>query len=254
MLDTENDVRIYELGYWIVPSIAESAIEDQVTELKNQLTLKGSVIISEETAYLREIAYEMCKVINNQNHYFNEGYFGWIKFEMDPAHAETLRKELELDPTIIRSLITQTVRENTVYTKRPASVKRDDEEGDMTDDTQESEAVKEVSAAEEVVTEATVAVAEETEVKTADTVADDITIVEGLGPKAAEALIAKGINTFAQLAAASKEELDSILAASESKVQHLDTTTWAAQAALAAEGKMDELKAMQDTLNNGKEV
>ncbi len=235
MLDTENDVRIYELGYWFVPTIAESAVEDQVTELKNHLTSKGSVIISEETAYLREIAYEMCKVIQNKNHYFTEGYFGWIKFEMDPAHAETLRKELELDPNIIRSLITQTVRENTVYTKRPASVKKDDESDTDGVVTEES-------------TEATPNVIQ------AKIVADDITIIEGLGPKAAEALIASGIDTFSKLASSSKEEIEAILEASESKVQHLDPTTWAKQAALAAEGKMDELKALQEELNNGKEV
>jgi ribosomal protein S6 len=238
MLDTENDVRIYELGYWFVPTIAESAIEDQVTELKNQLTSKGAAVISEETAYLREIAYEMCKVINNQNHYFNEGYFGWIKFEMDPAQAETLRKELELDPNIIRSMITQTVRENTVYTKRPVSMKREDDEVDAeaSEENTEEEVSTNDTSSEDVV------------------VADDITIIEGLGPKAAEALIAGGIDTFAKIASATKEEIDAILAASPSKVQHLDATTWGAQAALAASGKMDELKAMQEELNNGKEV
>jgi ribosomal protein S6 len=240
MLDTENDVRIYELGYWFVPTIAESAVEDQVTELKNKLTSKGAVVISEETAYLREIAYEMCKVINNQNNYFNEGYFGWIKFELDPAQADTLRQELELDPTIIRSMITQTVRENTMYTKRPASAKRDDEETDANVTT---------DATEEVVSE--VVAADDT---AAQVVTDDITIVEGLGPKAAEALVAAGVDTFAKLASATKEEVDTILAASASKVQHLDATTWGAQAALAAAGKMDELKAMQAELTNGKEA
>ncbi|MEN9852246.1 MAG: ribosomal protein [Candidatus Parcubacteria bacterium] len=232
MLDTENDVRIYELGYWFVPTIAESAIEDQVTELKNKLTSKGAVVISEETAYLREIAYEMCKVIQNQNHYFDEGYFGWIKFEMDPAHTETLRKELELDPNIIRSLITQTVRENTVYTKRPASIKKDDDDDDSIEETE----------------------LDTPDVASVETVADDITIIEGLGPKAAEALILAGIDTFAKLAAASKEEIEAILEASASKVQHLDPSTWSAQAALAADGKMDELKALQAELNNGREV
>ena len=45
---------------------------------------------------------------------------------------------------------------------------------------------------------------------------DDLAIVEGIGPKAAEALVAAGIDTFAKLAAASAEEVKAILDASAS--------------------------------------
>ena len=83
---------------------------------------------------------------------------------------------------------------------------------------------------------------------------DDLVIIEGIGPKAAEALVEAGIDTFAKLAAASAEEVKAILDASTSKVQHLDPTTWAQQAQLAADGKMDELKKLQDELNGGKAV
>ena len=84
--------------------------------------------------------------------------------------------------------------------------------------------------------------------------ADDLVIIEGIGPKAAEALVAAGIDTFAKLAKASAESVKEILDASANKVQHLDPTTWAQQAQLAADGKMDELKKLQDELNGGKAV
>ena len=83
---------------------------------------------------------------------------------------------------------------------------------------------------------------------------DDLVIIEGIGPKAAEALVAGGIDTFAKLAAASVNEVNAILDASTNKVQHLDPTTWAKQSQLAADGKMDELKKLQDELNGGKAV
>ena len=63
-----------------------------------------------------------------------------------------------------------------------------------------------------------------------------------------------GIDTFAKLAAASADSVKEILDASTNKVQHLDPTTWAQQAQLAADGKMDELKKLQDELNGGKAV
>ncbi len=83
---------------------------------------------------------------------------------------------------------------------------------------------------------------------------DDLKIIEGIGPKAAEALVEAGIDTFAKLAAASAASVKEILDASTSKVQHLDPTTWAQQSQLAADGKMDELKKLQDELNGGKAI
>jgi len=83
---------------------------------------------------------------------------------------------------------------------------------------------------------------------------DDLVIIEGIGPKAAEVLVAAGIDTFAKLAKTSADKVKGILEASEAKVSHLDPTTWAQQAQLAADGKMDELKKLQDELNGGKAV
>jgi ribosomal protein S6 len=254
MQKEDIDVRVYELGYWLVPTISEDEIGNQVTELKNKLKNFGAgEIIAEESAYLREIAYQMCKVINNQNNYFTEGYFGWIKLELDPSKVLALKADLEVDPTIIRFMIIKTVKENTLYTKRPASFKR---EGALEEETISTEEVTEALKAAEITTTEEVAslVSEKAAVvESKSTEASDLTIIEGLGPKAAEALIAGGIDTFVKLAA-TKEEVKAILDASTFKVQHLDPTTWGEQAQLAADGKMDELKALQESLNNGKEA
>ncbi len=83
---------------------------------------------------------------------------------------------------------------------------------------------------------------------------DDLKIIEGIGPKAAEVLVAAGVDTFAKLAKTPADKVKEILDAAEAKVQHLDPTTWAQQAQLAADGKMDELKILQDNLNGGKAV
>ena len=89
---------------------------------------------------------------------------------------------------------------------------------------------------------------------TKGTKGDDLKIIEGIGPKAAEALVAAGIDTFAKLAATSAAAVKEIMEASTSKLSHLDPTTWAQQSRLAAHGKMDELKKLQDELNGGKAV
>jgi ribosomal protein L31 len=83
---------------------------------------------------------------------------------------------------------------------------------------------------------------------------DDLTIIEGIGPKAAEVLINNGINTFSLLASTPADTIKEFLTSAEAKVQHLDPTTWAQQSQLAADGKFDELETLKGELNNGKEV
>lgn len=80
---------------------------------------------------------------------------------------------------------------------------------------------------------------------------DDLTKIEGAGPKAAEALVAAGIDTFAKVAAAKAEDLKTILTEASSRLAHIATDTWPAQAQLAADGKWDELKVYQDKLDGG---
>jgi large subunit ribosomal protein L21 len=82
--------------------------------------------------------------------------------------------------------------------------------------------------------------------------ADDLKKIEGAGPKAAEALVAAGIDTFAKVAKSTPEALSTILTEASSRLSHLVTTTWPEQAKLAADGKWDELKALQDKLDGGK--
>ena len=94
--------------------------------------------------------------------------------------------------------------------------------------------------------------AEKTEKKEAKSAkADDLKKIEGIGPKASEALVVAGVDTFAKLAKKSVDEIKAILTEASSTLSHLDPQTWAAQAQLAADGKWDELKKWQDELNGG---
>ena len=81
---------------------------------------------------------------------------------------------------------------------------------------------------------------------------DDLTIVEGIGPKVAAIFVEAGIKTFADLAKKSKEELEAILDPNGSVYAAMDPTTWPQQAQLAADGKMEELETLKKELNGGK--
>ena len=78
-------------------------------------------------------------------------------------------------------------------------------------------------------------------------------IIEGIGPKIAELLNNAGITTFAQLAEADDATVQQVLTEAGPRYNVHDATTWNEQAALARDGKMDELKELQDRLKGGKE-
>ena len=81
---------------------------------------------------------------------------------------------------------------------------------------------------------------------------DDLKIVEGIGPKIEELLHHADIKTWKALSETSVDRLKEILDAAGPNYQIHDPGTWAQQAALADQGKWDELKKWQDELDAGK--
>lgn len=89
--------------------------------------------------------------------------------------------------------------------------------------------------------------------KQAAPAADDLELIEGIGPKIAGLLTDAGISTFAQLAETSVEKIQEILDAAGPNYAIANPATWSKQSALAAAGKLDELKTLQDELTAGRE-
>lgn len=113
--------RVYEVSFWLVPTISESELPEHFDRLKKVISSAGGEFVSEEAPYSREMTYEMVRVIDNVNKRFSEGYFGWIKFKMASNAVSAVKDAFENDLTVIRSLVIETVEENTTYTKRPES-------------------------------------------------------------------------------------------------------------------------------------
>jgi predicted flap endonuclease-1-like 5' DNA nuclease/heat shock protein HslJ len=83
-------------------------------------------------------------------------------------------------------------------------------------------------------------------------VADDLTRIEGIGPKISSILAAAGINSFSELGNRSYDDLKRILEAADLRGSYGDPTTWPEQARLAAAGSWAELEALQATLKGGR--
>ncbi len=88
---------------------------------------------------------------------------------------------------------------------------------------------------------------------TGDTVGDDLTAIEGIGPQIQQHLNAAGIQSYNQLAATSPDQIRAVLDSADGALAAHDPTTWPQQSALAANGQWDELKAWQAELDGGRE-
>jgi len=90
----------------------------------------------------------------------------------------------------------------------------------------------------------------ETESETETPAADDLIRIEGIGPKISTIVAAAGITSFAELASQEVVRLEAILA--EAGIHTANPSTWPEQSALAAQGKWEELKELQDRIKNGR--
>jgi predicted flap endonuclease-1-like 5' DNA nuclease len=81
---------------------------------------------------------------------------------------------------------------------------------------------------------------------------DDLTVVEGIGPKIQELLYQYGITTYRQLAETDVAKIKEILAAAGPQLAMHDPGTWPSQANLAANEEWENLKSIQGFLKGGK--
>jgi predicted flap endonuclease-1-like 5' DNA nuclease len=82
--------------------------------------------------------------------------------------------------------------------------------------------------------------------------ADDLEVVEGIGPKIAELLHARGIRTWAGLAATEPAAIRTMLDDAGPNYRVADPATWPHQAALLAWGRWAEFRALTDDLVAGR--
>ncbi len=83
-------------------------------------------------------------------------------------------------------------------------------------------------------------------------VADDLKVVEGIGPKISELFQDNGIKTWYQLSKAPVERCQEILNIGGKRFEIHKPDTWPMQAGLAFDGKWEELLKLQDDLDGGK--
>lgn len=117
-----DNLRVYEVGYLLLPSIPEEKVPDEVSHITKFITdAKGTIIKSGEPM-IQPLAYEMEKLVGTRNERFNDAYFGFVVFEGSPELAITLKTELDATQGVLRFLLIKTERDAVAPVRKPKQV------------------------------------------------------------------------------------------------------------------------------------
>ena len=253
----------YEVNFIVDPVLSSDEISQTAQKYETHLTDAGATIVHKDEMGLRQLAYP----INRRS----SGVYYCIEFETPSAgFIDNMELLMRRDDSILRFLTVKLnkygvkynldKREGRIGKKREKVAEEVGEEKDQARKRKKAESARDVQRredrAEKKVKEITrnqpVATADEVKVKTEIGQQDDLTKVEGIGPKIASILNQNGIFSFTQLAQADVAKVREYL--HNAKLSSHDPGTWGEQAKMAADGKWDELKRWQDILDGGKEV
>ncbi len=115
----ENDsaeapvLRVYEIGYHVAPIVKEEDLDKVVSEIRSIIEKAGGSFIAEGAPAMTRLAYDIEGKEGDKKVKYDRGYFGWLKFESVIAVAKELEEALKRNSSLIRSIVFQTVREDT---------------------------------------------------------------------------------------------------------------------------------------------
>lgn len=213
-------MRNYEVTFIVDPVLSGDEIKSTAQTYADLLTNEGCKIVYNDNMGLRQLAYP----INKRS----SGIYYCTEFEA-PTGDVIAKMELAFrrDERIMRFLTISLDKHGVKYNedKRNGLIGKKKSKGE------EAPKVVEAKASN-----------------------DDLTKIEGIGPKIAEVLAAAAVTSYVGIATKTPAEIKFILEQAEGNFAAHDPATWPRQARLAADGKWDELKTLQDELDGGKVV
>ncbi len=209
----------YEITFIVDPVLSSDEIKTAANTYSDMLSNEGCNIVHKEDMGLKQLAYPISKR--------NSGVYYWVEFQTEqPSVISKVELALRRDERIMRFLTVKLDKYGVKYNQD----KRDGKIG-----------IKREEKVEVEVKESKPEVAKQ-----------DLTKIEGVGPKIAELLAGNGILTYQDLADASADKLKSVLDGGGAAFASHDPSTWSQQAGLAASGKWNELQKLQDELDGGR--
>ena len=107
--ETGNTTPVYEIGYHLVPTLAEAEVAPMADKIRAMLG--NAEIIKEEAPRKINLAYIIERPGAGRREKYAEAYFGFKKFALDKEHINGIEQGLRAERAVLRYLLIQTVRE-----------------------------------------------------------------------------------------------------------------------------------------------
>lgn len=121
-----EETNIYELGFHVVPTLAEEALSTEWSELKSLIESKGGSFIGEGFPKPYDLAYEIAQEEKGAYRKFTRSYFGWLKFNLNTDKVVELESEVKSRHNVLRYILVKTVADNTLYGDPEKKDKKED--------------------------------------------------------------------------------------------------------------------------------
>ncbi|OHB25190.1 MAG: hypothetical protein A2542_02830 [Parcubacteria group bacterium RIFOXYD2_FULL_52_8] len=105
----ENETKLYEIGYLLLPMLAEETLAAEVATLRALVEKHGGVVQSAELPKSRQLAYTVGKKIANKRSEFNQAYFGTMLFRALPEAAPAIKSDFDKQDNVLRFMLIETV-------------------------------------------------------------------------------------------------------------------------------------------------
>jgi ribosomal protein S6 len=117
-LEADEMIR-YEVGYHLVPLIAEEGLPAEVGNVREIIEQAGGVSTSDQFPTNRPLAYPMSRMVGGKRETFTQSYFGWMQFELTPSSVEGVKHALENNKNVLRLIFLRAKRETPVSARTP---------------------------------------------------------------------------------------------------------------------------------------
>lgn len=109
--EANEGVTTYEVGYLLLPSIAEDKVGEVVERLQGLVSKAGGEVLDGEEPFKYDLSYKMSKTVGASHYVVSEAYLGWFKFSLEAAKALEVKSAIEKQDEVLRALMIKVPRE-----------------------------------------------------------------------------------------------------------------------------------------------
>lgn len=113
----------YEISFIVDPAIVEADMPEYVGKLTELIEKNSGKVSYSETPRLRNLAYTIEKAQGGKRTKFNQGYFGYIRFEAEPGKIEEIGKAVSALKFVVRSLLIHAPKKEVITPRAPRAHK-----------------------------------------------------------------------------------------------------------------------------------